>query len=137
MNENNGWQEMMSQLLGQQQRPNNFNALAPRYEITRVSGRAGAENFRMAPNSSYLLLDNTAPIIWFVRTDGSGLLTATPCDYSIHQDPPPIDVNALLDRIQNLEERLNEQSNSGNVKQQQRRNKQSTEGTVQKSDTTI
>ena len=132
----NEWQNMMNQLVGN----NNNNNLRPygfaqHYEITQVSGRAGAENFRMGPNSSFLLLDNTAPIIWFVKTDGSGLLTATPCDYSIHQDPPPINLNDIMDRLQSLEEKLNDvQSNSGYVKQ---RKSKPTENSTQTSNTTV
>ena len=34
-----------------------------RQEVVRVSGRNGAEAYQMAPNSSILLLDETAPII--------------------------------------------------------------------------
>ena len=95
----------------------NFNSYAPRYEITQVNGRAGAENFRMAPNSSYLLLDSNDPIVWVVKTDGGGLLTATAWDISPHTEPQPVDINSLQARIQALEEKLNEQSNSGTAKQ--------------------
>ena len=110
---------------------------APHYEITQVNGRAGAENFRMGPNSSFLLLDNSAPIIWFVKTDGSGLLTATPCDFTIHQDPPQVNLNDIMNRLTSLEEKINE-SNSGYTKQQ-RKSKPSngSESATQTSNTTV
>lgn len=92
-----------------------------RYQITKVNGRAGAENFRMAPDSNFLLLDNNDPILWVVQTDGGGLLTATPWDISPHQEPKAVDLNALQERILALEERLNE-SNFGTTKQQRKAN---------------
>lgn len=50
----------------------------PHYEVIRVNGRAGAEAFQMGENSSVLLLDETANIIWFAQTDGAGYKTLTP-----------------------------------------------------------
>ena len=95
---------------------NNF--YAPHCEVVQVAGRAGAENLRMGPNSTALVLDNTAPIIWFVKTDGSGLINATPYDYSPHIDPPPVDLNDLNQRLISLEEKLNNvQSNTRSNKQ--------------------
>lgn len=139
MTNNNDWQMMMmNQLMGQQKPQPNSYRFAPHYEIIRVNGRAGAENFSMGPNSNFLLLDNTAPIIWFVMTDGSGLLTATPFDYSVHQDPPQVNVNDLLTRIQNLEDKLNEQSNSGYTKQQRKtKSGNGSESATQTSNTTV
>ena len=119
----NDLQSMMNQLAAQQNNNMNqrnfMNNYAPHYEIIQVNGRAGAENFRMGPNSNYLLLDNSAPIIWLVKTDGSGLLTAIPYDYTLHQEAQPIDVNALALRVQQLEEELNNvrQSNVRSNKQ--------------------
>lgn len=128
----NDLQSMMNQLAAQQNNNMNqrnfMNNYAPHYEIIQVNGRAGAENFRMGPNSNYLLLDNSAPIIWLVKTDGSGLLTAIPYDYTLHQEAQPIDVNALALRVQQLEEELNNvrqsnvRSNKQSKKQQQQPN---------------
>ena len=91
----------------------NFNFGLRHYEIVQVNGRAGAENFRMAPNSNYLLLDNKDAIIWFVKTDGSGLLTATPYDYSPHEEPTPVDLNSIQQRLSELEEKINGSINTG------------------------
>ena len=117
----NDFQSMMNQIAAQQNNNNNRNFMnyAPHYEIIQVNGRAGAENFRMGPNSNYLLLDNSAAIIWLVKTDGSGLLTAIPYDYTPHQEPQPVDVSALAQRVQQLEEELNNvrQSNTRSNKQ--------------------
>lgn len=42
-----------------------------RGQITRVNGKNGAEAFRMAQNSSALLLDENDPIVWLATTDGA------------------------------------------------------------------
>ena len=46
-------------------------------QVTRVNGRNGADAFRMAPNSSILLMDENDPIVWLKQTDGAGYATDT------------------------------------------------------------
>lgn len=95
--------------------PNNyFNRplSLPKYNIIRVAGENGARSMQMSPNSEVLALDNTAPIVWLLQTDGAGYLSATPFDISAHQVTPPIDVSTLEQRISKLEEMLNAKSNS-------------------------
>ena len=92
-----------------------LSSIPQHYEIIRVNGQAGAKNFRMAPNSSALLLDETAPILWCAQTDGAGYLSVTPFDILPHQTPAPVDLNDLLMRVSNLEEALkNVQPSIGN-----------------------
>lgn len=81
---------------------------AQRYEIIRVNGENGAQAFQMAPNSSALLLDETAPIVWFVQTDGAGYKTAKPFSIAPYQPQPPVDVHVLEARIKRLEELIHE-----------------------------
>ena len=89
--------------------------VAPHYEIIKVHGEAGAKNVIMGPNSEALLLDETAPIIWFAQTDGTGYLQVTPFDISPHKQAGAIDLNDLSARVSKLEEQLNnvQQSNTG------------------------
>ena len=75
----------------------------PRYDIIRVNGKPGVDAFQLGPNSSVILVDETAPIVWFVRTDGAGYKDAKPFDISPHTEKPPVDVNDLFDRITRLE----------------------------------
>ena len=82
--------------------------MAQRCEITRVNGRNGAEAFQLPPNSSTLLLDETAPIVWLAQTDGAGYKTLTPYSISSYQPAPPVDVQSLEDRVKRLEEMINE-----------------------------
>ena len=82
--------------------------MSQRCEITRVNGRNGAEAFQLPPNSSTLLLDETAPIVWLAQTDGAGYKTLTPYSISPYQPAPPVDVQSLEDRVKRLEEMINE-----------------------------
>ena len=78
-----------------------------RQEITRVNGRNGAMAIQMAPNSSVLVLDETAPLVWLCQTDGAGYLTAAPFDIAPHQEAPQVSVNDLSARLTRLEEIVN------------------------------
>ena len=82
--------------------------MAQRCEITRVNGRNGAEAYQLPPNSSNLLLDETAPIVWLVQTDGAGYKSLTPYTISPYQAAPPVDVQSLEERVKKLEELINE-----------------------------
>lgn len=107
----------------QQQQQNRWmqQNLAPHYDIIQVNGEAGAQNFRMAPNSTALLLDKTASIVWLAQTDGTGYLTVTPYDITPHQQVPPVNINDLASRVAQLEELVN----NANYKSNSYANKQS------------
>lgn len=76
-------------------------------EIIRVNGRNGAMSIQMAPSSSVLVLDETAPLVWLCQTDGAGYLTVTPFDIAPHQEAPQVSVNDLSARLARLEEIVN------------------------------
>lgn len=82
------------------------------YRIINVTGEAGARTYQMPPNSSILLLDDTAPIVWFCQTDGAGYKTVTPYTITPYQPEPPTDVRGLEERISRLEAMISE-SNPG------------------------
>ena len=94
----------------------------PHYEVIRVNGRAGAEAFQMGENSSVLLLDETANIIWFAQTDGAGYKSLTPFTITQYIEQPKVDINALNDKVSQLEDMIAEikeavssgKSNTGN-----------------------
>ena len=86
---------------------------APRYEVIQVNGENGAKAFRMAPNSSALLMDTTAPIVWLCQSDGAGYHTQTPFSIAPYQPEPPVDVRSLAERIERLEAKLNDKSDAG------------------------
>lgn len=101
----------------------NISTPAPHYEVIQVSGENGVDAFPMGPNSSVLLADLTAPIIWLVRTDGAGYKNMKiPYDITPHKATTPIDLNGLEQRIQHLEEVINakqQPNNKQSRKQQQ------------------
>lgn len=78
-----------------------------RQEIIRVNGENGAKAYQMAPNSSALLMDESAPLVWLIQTDGAGYKTAVPYTIAPYQSQPAPDLNDLEDRIKRLEEMIN------------------------------
>jgi hypothetical protein len=107
-------QNQLSQLLLQQ-------AIQPQTAQTKVievTGRAGAEAYQLGPDSSILLLDNTAPIVWLVKTDGAGYKSLSAYDITPHEEKAPVDqYKSLEELITKLEETINaKQSNTSNAK---------------------
>lgn len=107
-------QQMQMRQNDWQQRMQTRNA--PRYEVIQVNGENGARAFAMAPNSSVLLMDATAPIVWLCTTDGAGYLTASPFSIAPYQQEKPVDVKTLEERIERLEAKLSEQSDAAPAK---------------------
>jgi len=102
------YNQQLSQLLLQQ---------TNKQEVIKVNGRGGANAFQMSPDSSVLLLDTTAPIVWLVQTDGAGYKTLTPYDITPHEEETQSDVfKSLEDRIKKLEEIVNAKSNTTNAR---------------------
>jgi len=86
-----------------------YNMTLQRQEVIRVNGRNGAEAYQMAPNSSILLLDETAPIVWLKTTDGASYPTLngyviSPLREKGGEHPELIE---LEERIKKLEEAFN------------------------------
>ena len=104
-------QNQLSQLILQQ-------AIQPQQtKVVEVTGRGGAEAYQLSPNSSILLLDNTAPIVWLVKTDGAGYKTLMAYDIKPHEEAKPVDhYKELEDRIAKLEETVNAKSNTTNAR---------------------
>ena len=79
-----------------------YQSMPQRSEVIRVNGKGGAEAYQLAPNSSVILLDESAPVVWLKTTDGAGYPTLTPYDISPHKDQEMIN----LQNMQSLEERI-------------------------------
>lgn len=88
--------------------------LLPPQQIMQTNGRPTFEAFKMSPNSSILLADTTAPIVWKCTTDGLGNVTSEAFDITPHKEMPVVDATAILsemnDRITRLEEIANAKS---------------------------
>lgn len=94
----------------------NQNIYGIKQEVVRVNGKNGADAYQLAPNSSILLLDESAPIVWLKTTDGAGYATVAAYDIVPHQDEIPVDTKSLEIRISKLEEIINELSKQPDVK---------------------
>lgn len=86
-----------------------------RSEVIRVNGKNGAEAYQLAPNSSVLMLDTSAPIVWLAETDGAGYKTVSPFTITPYKSDPPIDTKSLDERITRLEEIINAQSDTSSI----------------------
>ena len=89
----------------------------PQQQIIQVNGKASVDTIQLAPNSSVLLMDTTAPIVWMCVSDGVGKVTSTPYDITVHKEKPPIDVDSIEQRISNIEKIISELEGKINVKQ--------------------
>lgn len=79
----------------------------PHYDAPTLHGETDANNFAIGPNSQIFLPDADQDIIWWIRTDNSGTKQVIPLDVRPHQKPQPVDMNALVARIDMLEEQVN------------------------------
>lgn len=96
------------------------SVLPQQSQIIRVNGKNGAEAFRMAPNSSILLMDDNDPIVWLKTSDGAGYCTVTPYTIAPYQSAPSVDVNSLENRVKRLEDMLNAKPDDGDAKQKRK-----------------
>lgn len=75
----------------------------PQQQVLHVSGKEGLQALRLAPDSSALVLDDTAPLVWLCQTDSAGYMTQTAYSIAPYVEPEPIDLNALNARLERLE----------------------------------
>lgn len=82
-------------------------------QVVRVNGKNGVDMYQLPANSSILLLDETAPLVWLKVTDGAGYATSTPYSITPYVPEKPVDLHSLENRISKIEEALNVKSNAG------------------------
>ena len=83
-----------------------YNSGTNQTEVQKVTGRKGAEMYRIAPNSSALLLDLNDPIVWFIQTDSAGYKTILPYDIKPHEEEQPSDIKDVNSRLDDMDARL-------------------------------
>lgn len=88
-------------------------------QIVKVNGTNGANAYQLMPNSSALLLDESAPRVFLKQTDGAGFPTITAYKLEPYVEEKQPDINDLSNRIKKLEEMFNAKSNTSNVKRKQ------------------
>lgn len=109
-------QQFSPQFMPQTQPFQGWSQNLPRQEIVRVNGENGAKAYQMAPNSSALLMDESAPLVWLVQTDGAGYKTAVPYTIAPYQSQPAPDLNDLEERIKRLEELYGKKPDAGRAR---------------------
>lgn len=101
-----------------------FNPYQPymnNQQIIRVNGEPGARAYQMMPNSSALLLDESAPRLFLASTDGAGYKSIAAYKLEPYEQPSEISLNSLVERIEKLEQEIsnNAKSNTSNAKRKQ------------------
>lgn len=108
---------LRAQMFGQQapqpaQPATQTGNILPPQQVIQVAGRQSIDTLQMAPNSSVLVMDKTAPIVWLCVSDGLGKVAATAYDIALHQEVPPFDVadfaQTVEARLQALESKISE-----------------------------
>ena len=92
------------------------NPMLPQQQIIQVDGKASVDTIQLAPNSSLLAMDRTAPIVWLCVSDGVGKVTSTPYDITVHQEKPPVDVSNMEERLAKMEKTIAEMEKQINAK---------------------
>lgn len=91
-----------------QQQIQSQNNVLPQQQIIQVNGKASVDTIQLAPNSSILVMDTSAPIVWMCVSDGVGKVTSTPYDIVVHEEKPPIDISDVEKRLENVEKFINQ-----------------------------
>lgn len=104
---------MYGQPFGMGQNP--YSNMFQTQQIIKVNGEPGAMAYQMPANSSALLLDESAPIVWLAQTDGAGYKTVTPYKIEPYQKKQVPDISSLEERIARLEGMINGKSNSTEI----------------------
>ena len=91
--------------------------ILPSQQVIQANGKASIDALRMQPNSSVLVMDSTAPMVWLCVSDGLGNVNSTAYDITPHKETAK-DESGLEARISALEERMNElvKSNDASAK---------------------
>ena len=97
--------------------------ILPQQQVIQVNGKASVDTIQLAPNSSVLVMDTSAPIVWLCVSDGIGKVTSTPYDISLHKQVPEPDPAKYEDRISALEKSIAEMKENMNVESNASRTK--------------
>ena len=101
----NPYQPLFSPFAVPQPVPQTQNVL-PAQQVLQASGKTSVESIRMAPNSSVLVMDTTAPIVWLCTSDGLGNVTSAPYDITPHKDAGPAQIGDLEARLLQVEKNV-------------------------------
>ena len=69
--------------------PNYYNQqqnILPPQQVLQANGQASVSAIKMAPNSSALVMDTTAPLVWLCTSDSLGNVTTQAYDITPHRE---------------------------------------------------
>jgi len=83
-----------------------MNYTLPPQQILQANGKSSIDAIRMSPNSSVLIADTTAPIVWKCVSDGLGNVTAEAFDISHHKTEAEVEKETTTNLLNEISERL-------------------------------
>jgi hypothetical protein len=83
-----------------------MNYTLPPQQILQANGKASIDAIRMSPNSSVLIADTTAPIVWRCVSDGLGNVTAEAFDITHHKSEAEVEKENTNNLLNEISERL-------------------------------
>lgn len=83
-----------------------YPTVLPQQQILQANGKASIDALRMAPNSSVLVADQTAPIIWKCVSDSLGNVSATAFDVTPRKTESEIEKENLMNTLKDIADRL-------------------------------
>ena len=73
----------------------------PQQQVLQANGKASIDALKMAPNSSVLIMDTTAPMVWLCTSDSLGNVTPAAYDITPHKEAPqPDSIEARLAAVE-------------------------------------
>ena len=83
-----------------------MNYTLPPQQILQANGKTSIDAIRMSPNSSVLIADTTAPIVWKCVSDGLGNVTKEAFDISHHKSEEEVEKETTANLLNDISERL-------------------------------
>lgn len=83
-----------------------MNYTLPPQQILQANGKESIKAIRMSPNSSVLIADTTAPIVWKCVSDGLGNVTTEAFDISHHKTEEEVEKENTTNLLNQISERL-------------------------------
>ena len=83
-----------------------MNYTLPPQQILQANGKTSIDAIRMSPNSSVLIADTTAPIVWKCVSDGLGNVTAEAFDITHHKTEEEVEKENTTNLLNEISKRL-------------------------------
>lgn len=79
----------------------------PQQQVLQANGKSSIDAIKLSPNSSVLVMDTTAPLVWLCTSDSLGNVTSTPYEIKAYIDPKETARQGIEDRLSALEVNVN------------------------------